>query len=74
MKESAVLDLPLPDKPILSLTDSEIEAIYKASPSGTAKILNNQAEWLGIWDSAYLMKETYKNYLRDLFGHGKVNK
>jgi hypothetical protein len=72
MGELAVLDLPLPDPPVLNLTDDEATAIFKASPSGMLKILDNQAEWFGIHDNAKLMKETYINYLRDMFGRDKV--
>ena len=72
MGESAVLDLPLPDKPVLNLTDAEAVAIFKATPSGMNKILDNQAEWLGFADQAALMKESYINYLRDIFGRDKV--
>lgn len=72
MGEQAVLDLPVPDRPVLNLTDEEATLIFKATPSGMNKILDNQAEWLGFADQTTLMKETYTNYLRDLFGHDKI--
>jgi hypothetical protein len=72
MGESAVLNLPLPDPPILNLTDEEAIQIFKASPSGMLKILDNQASWFGVYDQSKLMKETYINYLRDIFGRDKV--
>jgi hypothetical protein len=72
MGEVAILDLPLPDPPILNLTDDEAKTILKVCPSGMLKILDNQAEWFGVYDHAKLMKASYINYLRDIFGHDKI--
>ena len=71
MGEAAVLNLPLADRPILDLTDAEITAIYKASPTGTGKILKNQAGWIGYADVADAAVEGYRNYLRDIFSAKK---
>jgi hypothetical protein len=72
MGEAAVLDLPLADPPILNLTDGEAVAIFKASPTGMQKILDNQASWFGVYDQSKLMQENYKEYLRDIFGRDKI--
>ena len=72
MGEKAVLDLPLADRPTLDLTDQEIRDIYKGSPTGTAKILKNQARWNGYADIAEAVKQGYQDYLRALFGGGKT--
>ena len=66
-----MLNLPLSDRPSLDLTDAEITAIYKASPTGTGKILKNQAGWIGYADIADAAVTGYKNYLRDIFSGGK---
>ena len=63
-----MLNLPLSDRPSLDLTDAEITAIYKASPTGTGKILKNQAGWIGYADIADAAVTQYKSYLRDIFG------
>ena len=71
MGEQAVLNLSLDERPILDLTDAEITAIYKASATGTGKILKNQAGWIGYADIADAAVTGYKNYLRDIFSGKK---
>jgi hypothetical protein len=71
MGEQAVLNLELDQRPVLDLTDAEITAIYKASPTGTGKILKNQARWIGYADIADALAAGYKNYLRDIFSGKK---
>lgn len=67
-----MLNLPLDDRPVLDLTDAEITAIYKASPTGTGKILKNQARWGGYADISEAAVGGYKSYLRDLFGGKEI--
>ena len=71
MGEQAVLNLSLDERPILDLTDAEITAIYKASATGTGKILKNQARWIGYADIADAAVTGYKDYLRDIFSGKK---
>jgi hypothetical protein len=71
MGEDAVPQLTLADRPTLDLTDQEIIAIYKASPTGTSKILKNQARWKGFADIADALREGYKGFITKVFG-GKV--
>ena len=72
MGEKAVPNLPLDERPILDLTDAEITAIFKASPTGTSKILKNQTRWAGYADIAEAAVEGYKSYLKGIFGGDKA--
>ena len=74
MGEQAVPNLQLDDRPVLDLTDTEITVIYKASPTGTGKILKHQARWIGYADIADAAVKGYQDYLRSLFGGDKVKK
>ena len=74
MGEKAVPNLPLDERPDLDLTDAEITAIFKASPTGTSKILKNQARWAGYADIAEAAVASYKDYLRGIFGGDKSKK
>lgn len=69
-----MLSLPLDERPVLDLTDAEITAIYKASPTGTGKILKNQARWTGYADIADAAAKGYQDYLRSIFGGDKKKK
>ena len=72
--EQAVPNLPLDERPVLDLTDAEITTIFKASPTGTSKILKNQTRWAGYADIAEAAVEGYKGYLRGIFGGDKAKK
>ena len=72
MGEQAVPNLPLDERPVLNLTDAEITAIFKASPTGTGKILKNQSQWAGYADIAEAAVESYKSYLKGIFGGDKA--
>ena len=74
MGEQAVPNLPLDERPVLDLTDAEITTIFKASPTGTSKILKNQTRWAGYADIAEAAVEGYKGYLRGIFGGDKSKK
>jgi hypothetical protein len=66
-----VPELQLDERPRLSLTDQEIEAIYKASPTGTGKILKNQTHWIAYADIADAAVQGYRDYIRNVFGGKK---
>ena len=74
MGEKAVPILPLDERPVLDLTDADITAIFKASPTGTSKILKNQTRWAGYADIAEAAVEGYKSYLKGIFGGDKAKK
>jgi hypothetical protein len=62
-----VPNLQLDERPVLNLTDQEIEAIYKASPTGTGKILKNQTHWIAFADIADAAVQGYKDYIKSVF-------
>ncbi len=71
MGSAAVLNLPLPPQPSLDLTDAEIQAVYKASGSATAKILKYEADMEG--DDAILRAAVaqHQEYEKTLFSGEK---
>jgi hypothetical protein len=67
LAEEAVPKLSLDSRPTLDLTDAEILAIWKASPSATGKIAKNQIRWKGFADVADVVITGYQSYIRTIF-------
>ena len=67
MGAAAVLNLPLEPQPVLSLTDPEITAMYKASPTGTGKVLKFATEYKGWGDIAGAAIQEHMDYEKSLF-------
>lgn len=67
LKERAVPDLPLGERPVLDLTDDEAGSLYKFSPIITGKILKNQIAWVGYADIAESVRQGYRDYLLKIF-------
>jgi hypothetical protein len=67
MGPAAVLNLPLGQRPVLSLTDDEASAIFKASASATLKILKYEAAVNGDDATLRAAVQQHMDYEKSLF-------
>jgi hypothetical protein len=67
LRDKAVLNLPLDQEPTLPLTKEQALKIYHASPDGMRAIIKNQARWAGYAEIAKSLKQSYDDYLKEIF-------